>query len=144
MINKGMFTSNTDQWSTPQDFFDEVNKEFNFVLDVCCDENNCKKRMTFVKYCLGAMAGVGFGSNVNLLSGPTCNKECYRGWFFEGSVGPASLALGYDDSNGGAPGNLSGVAEVGVSFSRGPQMVGSAKWCYYVFDSEENLDECCE
>lgn len=42
MINKGLFTSNTDQWSTPQDLFDELNKEFKFNLDVCADETNYK------------------------------------------------------------------------------------------------------
>ena len=42
MINKGLFTSNTPEWETPQDFFDELNKEFKFVLDVCCTLENCK------------------------------------------------------------------------------------------------------
>jgi len=41
-INKGLFTSTTDQWATPQAFFDEVNKEFNFRLDVCADAENSK------------------------------------------------------------------------------------------------------
>ena len=42
MINKGMFTSNTDQWSTPQAFFDKVDQEFDFKLDVCADKDNRK------------------------------------------------------------------------------------------------------
>ena len=29
-------------WETPQDFFDELNKEFNFNLDVCANEENHK------------------------------------------------------------------------------------------------------
>ena len=33
MITKGMFSSNTDLWATPQDFFDELDKEFHFNLD---------------------------------------------------------------------------------------------------------------
>jgi len=37
-----MFSSNTDQWSTPQDFYNELNKEFNFTLDPCADESNHK------------------------------------------------------------------------------------------------------
>lgn len=30
-----MFSSKTDKWATPQDFFDEINREFGFSLDVC-------------------------------------------------------------------------------------------------------------
>lgn len=43
-----MFSSKTDQWATPQDFFDELNKEFNFNLDPCADELNhkCDKYFT--------------------------------------------------------------------------------------------------
>lgn len=36
------FSSKTDNWATPQGFFDELNKEFNFTLDVCADEQNKK------------------------------------------------------------------------------------------------------
>ena len=42
MINQGMFTSTTDQWSTPQDFFDKLNEEFGFTLDVCALPENTK------------------------------------------------------------------------------------------------------
>lgn len=37
-----MFSSKTDQWATPQEFFDELNREFNFNLDPCADETNHK------------------------------------------------------------------------------------------------------
>lgn len=37
-----MFSSKTDQWSTPQDFFDKLNEEFHFDLDPCADEFNHK------------------------------------------------------------------------------------------------------
>lgn len=37
-----MFSSKTDQWSTPQDLYDKLNKEFNFTLDPCADECNHK------------------------------------------------------------------------------------------------------
>ena len=36
------FTSNTDLWSTPQDFFDNLNKKYNFTLDVCATNENAK------------------------------------------------------------------------------------------------------
>lgn len=32
----------TDDWSTPQDTFDVLNKEFNFTLDVCATQDNTK------------------------------------------------------------------------------------------------------
>lgn len=37
-----MFSSATAEWSTPQDFFDELNKEFGFNLDPCCTHENAK------------------------------------------------------------------------------------------------------
>ena len=44
-----MYSSSTDQWATPQDFFDELNKEFSFDLDPCADENNHKCERYFTK-----------------------------------------------------------------------------------------------
>lgn len=42
------YSSKTDEWSTSQDFFDQLNKEFHFTLDPCADEQNhkCKKFYT--------------------------------------------------------------------------------------------------
>ncbi|WP_343749057.1 DNA N-6-adenine-methyltransferase, partial [Selenomonas dianae] len=42
MIHAGMMSSNTDLWETPQDFFDELNMEFGFDLDVCALPENAK------------------------------------------------------------------------------------------------------
>ena len=42
MLNKGLFTSNTDMWATPQWLFDELHKEFNFTFDVCAVTENAK------------------------------------------------------------------------------------------------------
>lgn len=36
------FSSKTDLWSTPQAFFDELNREFGFTLDVCANKDNAK------------------------------------------------------------------------------------------------------
>ena len=46
--NEGMFSSNTDLWYTPQDFYEKLNEEFNFELDVCSDgkNNKCDKYFT--------------------------------------------------------------------------------------------------
>ena len=49
MINKGLFTSNTDMWSTPQNLFDKLNQEFNFLIDVCADKDNAKCAEFFSK-----------------------------------------------------------------------------------------------
>lgn len=37
-----MFSSKTDQWATPQSFYDRLNEEFNFTLDPCADATNHK------------------------------------------------------------------------------------------------------
>lgn len=39
------FSSKTDDWATPPSFFEELNKEFQFDLDVCASKENakCKK-----------------------------------------------------------------------------------------------------
>ena len=44
-----MFSSKTDEWSTPQDFFDELNKEFNFTLDPCATPENAKCEKYYTK-----------------------------------------------------------------------------------------------
>ena len=41
-INRGMLTSLTDQWATPQAIFDLLDTEFHFELDVCALPNNAK------------------------------------------------------------------------------------------------------
>lgn len=42
MNTEVMFSSKTDLWATPQDFFDELNKEFAFTTDVCAIPENAK------------------------------------------------------------------------------------------------------
>lgn len=42
MMTKGMYTSNSEEWGTPQGLFDRLNKEFNFTLDICASEENAK------------------------------------------------------------------------------------------------------
>ena len=36
------FSSKTNEWSTPQSFFDELNKEFKFTIDVAATKENTK------------------------------------------------------------------------------------------------------
>lgn len=42
MVDQVMFSSKTDDWATPQDFFDDLDREFGFTLDVCADDQNAK------------------------------------------------------------------------------------------------------
>lgn len=49
MINKGLFTSNTPEWETPQYLFDKLNEKFNFTLDVCATKENAKCKRYFSK-----------------------------------------------------------------------------------------------
>ena len=41
-ITKGMFTSNTPEWATPQALYNALDKEFNFMLDPCATDENHK------------------------------------------------------------------------------------------------------
>lgn len=41
-ITQAMFSSATNMWSTPQDFFDKLNAKFRFETDVCATNENTK------------------------------------------------------------------------------------------------------
>lgn len=43
------FSCKTDQWETPQDFFEQLDNEFHFTLDPCADETNHKCEKYFTK-----------------------------------------------------------------------------------------------
>lgn len=42
MNKKLMFSSATDEWATPPDFFAELDREFRFNLDPCATDENHK------------------------------------------------------------------------------------------------------
>ena len=44
-----MFSSKTDQWATPPDFFEELDREFHFDLDPCAGEENHKCARYFTR-----------------------------------------------------------------------------------------------
>lgn len=48
-ITTGLMSSLTDEWATPADLFEELNREFNFNLDVCADSWNHKCENYFSK-----------------------------------------------------------------------------------------------
>ncbi|MBH1941664.1 adenine methyltransferase [Mobilitalea sibirica] len=49
MNNELMFSSQTDEWATPQEFFDELDKEFQFMLDPCATKENHKCNYYYTK-----------------------------------------------------------------------------------------------
>ena len=42
MVSDALFSSQTGEWETPQDLFDELDKEFHFRIDVCATSENSK------------------------------------------------------------------------------------------------------
>ena len=42
MNKDALFTSNSDEWATPQELFDVLDAEFDFDLDPCSTDENCK------------------------------------------------------------------------------------------------------
>ena len=48
-INKALLSSNTCEWETPQLFFDALNAEYHFDVDVCATANNAKCERYYTK-----------------------------------------------------------------------------------------------
>ena len=49
MVSKVLFSSEKDDWETPQDLFDKLNEEFKFTLDPCCTHKTAKCKKYFTK-----------------------------------------------------------------------------------------------
>lgn len=47
MINKGLYSSASAEWETPQELFEQLNKEFEFDVDVCATAENTKCKEFF-------------------------------------------------------------------------------------------------
>lgn len=66
MANIGvMYSSKSDEWETPQQFYDELDKEFNFNLDVCATDDNHKCQEYFTQEDNGlekSWGGTAFGA----------------------------------------------------------------------------------
>lgn len=43
------FSSQSNEWATPQDFYNKLNKEFNFNLDPCATKENAKCEKFFTE-----------------------------------------------------------------------------------------------
>ena len=48
-MNKILFSSNSEEWATPQALFDELNKKYKFTLDPCATSENAKCKKFFTK-----------------------------------------------------------------------------------------------
>jgi phage N-6-adenine-methyltransferase len=49
MVAKILFSSATDEWSTPQSFFDKLNRRYRFTLDPCAAPENAKCDLFFTR-----------------------------------------------------------------------------------------------
>ena len=47
--SKTLFSSESCEWETPQDFFDALNDEFHFTLDPCSTDENAKCEKHYTK-----------------------------------------------------------------------------------------------
>lgn len=47
MNTETIFSSKTDEWETPKEFFDILNLEFDFEVDVCALPENAKCEMYY-------------------------------------------------------------------------------------------------
>jgi phage N-6-adenine-methyltransferase len=50
MMVKVYFMSERTEWSTPDDLYDELNKEFHFDLDACASDENHKCDHYYTKH----------------------------------------------------------------------------------------------
>ena len=48
-IHNTLYSSRSEEWPTPQDFFDTLNEEFDFTLDPCATSENKKCPVYFSK-----------------------------------------------------------------------------------------------
>lgn len=66
------FSSQTNEWATPQDFFDKLNEEFKFDLDPCATDKNTK----CINYFTEEMDGLSKSwDNFNVFCNPPYGRE---------------------------------------------------------------------
>lgn len=72
-MNKVLFSSANDVWATPQNLFDELDKEFNFTLDPCALPDNAK----CAKYYTPAEDGLAqsWGGSKYFVTRPTAGRS---------------------------------------------------------------------
>ena len=48
-MNKALFSSKTEMWATPADFFNKLDQEFHFTLDPCATPENAKCKIFYAR-----------------------------------------------------------------------------------------------
>ena len=92
MINKGMMTSNTPEWETPQNLFDQLNQEFHFCLDVCATKENAKVSQFFTKEDDGLKQDWGTDGRFFVWMNPPYGREIGK-WIKKASESGSVVAL---------------------------------------------------
>jgi phage N-6-adenine-methyltransferase len=91
-IHEALYSSRSEEWPTPQDFFNTLNAEFHFTLDPCATELNTKCQSFFTKEVNGLKQD--WGQHVVFCNPPY--GRCMRDWAhkcFEASQGGATVVL---------------------------------------------------
>ena len=83
MIQKDMYTSKSDEWETPEAFFQDLDREFHFDLDVCASDDNHKCERYFTKEQDGLSQN--WGGNIVWCNPPYSNVKAWiRKCYYEG------------------------------------------------------------
>lgn len=72
-----IFSSNSVEWETPQELFNELNEEFIFSLDPCSDDNNHKCELYYTKDTNGLSKS---WNNNNVFMNPPYGRNIIDKW----------------------------------------------------------------
>lgn len=70
-----LFSSKSNEWATPQNFFDELNKEFSFTLDPCATAENAKCAKYYTEHENGLIQS---WKNERVFCNPPYGRELYK------------------------------------------------------------------
>lgn len=80
-IHESLYSSRSEEWPTPQSFYDKLNAEFNFTLDPCATDENHKAPTYFTKEQDGLKQDWGTHT---VFCNPPYGKEigrwCFKAW----------------------------------------------------------------
>jgi site-specific DNA-methyltransferase (adenine-specific) len=83
------FMSETPEWSTPQDTFDELNREFNFNLDPCATRENAKCAKFYDKKDNGLIRN---WKHMRVFMNPPYGRDIGK-WIKKAATGGASVVV---------------------------------------------------
>ena len=83
------FSSKTDDWATPQAFFDDVNAEFDLLWDVCASESNHKLPLYYTPETDGLKAD---WTDKRVWMNPPYGAEI-KHWVKKAAIGGAEIAV---------------------------------------------------